>query len=301
MCDRLSDARELLELGDYQLYDDLATEVAELDSEVSRLDFESMLSGRYDHEDAILAIHAGAGGTDAQDWTQMLQRMYLRWAEGHGFLAEILSFTEGEEAGIKSTMLSISGSYAYGYLRAERGVHRLVRLSPFDAAHRRHTSFALVEVWPDVSSDIEVVINDSDLQIDRFRAAGAGGQNVQKNETAVRITHLPSGVVVACQNERSQKQNLESAMKVLRARLLIIEQQKQDAEMAALKGGHVDAGWGNQIRSYVMHPYQMAKDHRTNLEIGNVSEVLDGRLDELIDAYLRAKAETSGDVNGRLD
>ena len=301
MCDRLSDARELLELGDDQLYDDLATEVAELDSEVSRLDFESMLSGRYDHEDAILAIHAGAGGTDAQDWTQMLQRMYLRWAEGHGFLAEILSFTEGEEAGIKSTMLSISGSYAYGYLRAERGVHRLVRLSPFDAAHRRHTSFALVEVWPDVSSDIEVVINDSDLQIDRFRAAGAGGQNVQKNETAVRITHLPSGVVVACQNERSQKQNLESAMKVLRARLLIIEQQKQDAEMAALKGGHVDAGWGNQIRSYVMHPYQMAKDHRTNLEIGNVSEVLDGRLDELIDAYLRAKAETSGDVNGRLD
>ena len=301
MCDRLSDARELLELGDDQLYDDLATEVAELDSEVSRLDFESMLSGRYDHEDAILAIHAGAGGTDAQDWTQMLQRMYLRWAEGHGFLAEILSFTEGEEAGIKSTMLSISGSYAYGYLRAERGVHRLVRLSPFDAAHRRHTSFALVEVWPDVSSDIEVVINDSDLQIDRFRAAGAGGQNVQKNETAVRITHLPSGVVVACQNERSQKQNLESAMKVLRARLLIIEQQKQDAEMAALKGGHVDAGWGNQIRSYVMHPYQMAKDHRTNLEIGNVSEVLDGRLDELIDAYLRAKAETSGDVNRRLD
>jgi peptide chain release factor 2 len=249
-----------------------------------------MFSDPYDREDAILAIHAGAGGTDSQDWAEMIERMYLRWAENRGLRTEILSYTEGEEAGIKSVTISVGGRYAYGHLRAERGVHRLVRLSPFDAAHRRHTSFALVEVWPDVAGEIDIQINDNDLQIDRFRSAGAGGQNVQKNETAIRITHVPTGMVVTCQNERSQKQNLESALKVLRARLLALEQQKQQEEMAELKGGYVEAGWGNQIRSYVLHPYQMVKDHRTNFEEGNAAAVLDGRLDEFMEAYLRYAA-----------
>ncbi len=287
---RAADARELVEMGADDLFQDLADEIRELTAKVDRLDFQSMLSGRYDREHVVMAVHAGAGGTDAQDWAEMLQRMYLRWAESHGFGAEIFTSTEGEEAGIKSVTLGISGRYAYGYLKAERGVHRLVRLSPFDANHRRHTSFALVEVWPDVAGEVEVEINENDLQIDRFRAAGAGGQHVQKNETAVRITHVPTGIIVSCQNQRSQKQNLESAMKVLRARLLALEQQKQEEEMARLKGGHVDAGWGNQIRSYVLHPYQMVKDHRTNHETGNVSAVLDGRLDDFMEAYLRAMA-----------
>ena len=297
---RLTDAQELVELGDEELYEELSAEVNELTHRVERLDFESMLSGRYDREDAILAVHAGAGGTDAQDWAQMLQRMYLRWAENRKFKTEELSFTEGEEAGIKSTMMSVAGRFAYGYLKSERGVHRLVRLSPFDAAHRRHTSFALVEVWPDVAGEIDVEINDSDLQIDRFRAAGAGGQHVQKNETAIRITHLPTGIVVSCQNERSQKQNLMRAMKVLRARIIAIEQQKQEEEIAALKGIHVDAGWGNQIRSYVIHPYQMVKDHRTNFEVGNTSAVLDGSLDEFMEAFLRFMAAERSDGVGQV-
>ncbi len=288
ICSRAADARELAELGDEGLYEELATETDQLTLAVKQLDLRSMLSGPYDRENVILAIHAGAGGTDAQDWAEMVQRMYLRWAESRELGAKVLSTTEGEEAGIKSATLAISGEYAYGYLRSERGVHRLVRLSPFDAAHRRHTSFALVEVWPDVSGPVEVEINESDLQIDRFRAAGAGGQHVQKNETAIRITHQPTGLTVSCQSERSQKQNLESAMKVLRARLLAMEQEKQEAEVAALKGVHVDAGWGNQIRSYVLHPYQMVKDHRTNWEMGNATAVLDGRLDAFMDAYLRA-------------
>ncbi len=288
ICSRAADARELAELGDEGLHEELAVETDQLTLAVEQLDLRSMLSGPYDREDVILAIHAGAGGTDAQDWAEMVQRMYLRWAESRQFDTEVFSTTEGEEAGIKSVTLAISGEYAYGYLRSERGVHRLVRLSPFDAAHRRHTSFALVEAWPDVSGPVEVEIKESDLQIDRFRAAGAGGQHVQKNETAIRITHQPTGITVSCQSERSQKQNLESAMKVLRARLLAMEQEKQEAEVAALKGVHVDAGWGNQIRSYVLHPYQMVKDHRTNWEMGNATAVLDGRLDEFMDAYLRA-------------
>lgn len=288
--ERAADARELAEIGEEDLRHELGVEVADLSTSIERLDYQSMLSGRYDREDVVMAVHAGAGGTDAQDWAEMLQRMYLRWAEAHGFGAEIYSSTEGEEAGIKSVTLGIAGRYAYGYLKAERGVHRLVRLSPFDASHRRHTSFALVEVWPDVADDVDVEISDSDLQIDRFRSAGAGGQHVQKNETAIRITHLPSGIIVSCQNQRSQKQNLESAMKVLRARLLAVEQQKQEEEMARLKGVHVDAGWGNQIRSYVLHPYQMVKDHRTDHETGNVGAVLDGRLDGFMEAYLRLMA-----------
>ena len=290
LAQRAADARELAELGAEELYDELVVEASELVREVDGLDFQSMFSDPYDRDDAILAIHAGAGGTDSQDWAEMMERMYLRWAETHGYQTEILSYTEGEEAGIKSVTISVAGRYAYGHLRAERGVHRLVRLSPFDAAHRRHTSFALVEVWPDVAGEIDIQIGESDLQIDRFRSAGAGGQNVQKNETAIRITHLPTGMVVTCQNERSQKQNLESALKVLRARLLAIEQQKQQEEMAELKGGYVEAGWGNQIRSYVLHPYQMVKDHRTNLEEGNTAAVLDGRLRGFMEAYLRYAA-----------
>ncbi|RLC74266.1 MAG: peptide chain release factor 2, partial [Chloroflexi bacterium] len=251
---------------------------------------------------AILAIHAGAGGTDAQDWTEMLTRMYLRWAEARGYRTEILDSLPGEEAGLKRVAIGIEGPYAYGYLRSERGVHRLVRLSPFDAAHRRHTSFALVEVWPDIQDEVKIDIRPDDLQIDVFRASGAGGQHVQKNATAVRITHLPTGITVSCQNERSQSQNREVAMKILRARLYQLEVEKQEKELAQLKGAHVDAGWGNQIRSYVLHPYKMVKDLRTGYETGNVEAVLDGRLDELIEAYLRSTmgaGETfAGEVRG---
>jgi peptide chain release factor 2 len=281
------DALELATLGDESLAGDLAAEGEALEQEVDRLEFHLLLSGPHDQGDAILAIHAGAGGTDAQDWAEMLLRMYLRWAESQGYKTEILDRLPGEEAGIKSAMISVSGAYAYGYARTERGVHRLVRLSPFDAAHRRHTSFALVEVWPDLEDDISVTINPDDIQIDTFRASSAGGQHMQKNDTAVRLTHIPTGIVVSCQNERSQAQNREAAMRVLRARLIQLEEEKLQAEIAELKGEHVDAGWGNQIRSYVLHPYQMVKDHRTGHETGNVQAVLDGRLDDFMEAYLR--------------
>ena len=286
---QIEESLELAGLGDDSLLDDLTAETEQLERTVERLSFQALLSGPYDSEDALLAIHAGAGGTDAQDWAQMLMRMYVRWAEQHGYKVNVLSQMEGDEAGIKSVTLGIAGDYAYGYLQSERGVHRLVRLSPFDAANRRHTSFALVEVWPDVQGEIDVTIDEKDLQIETFRASGAGGQHVQKNETAIRITHVPTGIVVSCQNERSQTQNRERAMQILKARLLSLEQQKQEAEMAALKGEHVGAEWGNQIRSYVLHPYQMVKDHRTGYETGNTTAVLDGRLDEFMEAYLRAK------------
>jgi len=286
---QIEESLELAELGDDSLLDDLTAETEQLERTVEQLSFHALLSGPYDSEDALLAIHAGAGGTDAQDWAQMLMRMYVRWAEQHGYKVNILSQMEGDEAGIKSVTLGVAGDYAYGYLQSERGVHRLVRLSPFDAANRRHTSFALVEVWPDVQGEIDVTIDEKDLQIETFRASGAGGQHVQKNETAIRITHVPTGIVVSCQNERSQTQNRERAMQILKARLLSLEQQKQEAEMAALKGEHIGAEWGNQIRSYVLHPYQMVKDHRTGYETGNTTAVLDGRLDEFMEAYLRAK------------
>src|SRR5262249_22732243 len=243
----------------------------------------------YDNEDAIFSIHAGAGGTEAQDWVAMLLRMYLRWAEQHGMKAEILDQTDGEEAGIKSVTLSIKGDYAFGYLQSERGVHRLVRISPFDASKRRHTSFALVEVIPDVQGEIDIVIEDKDLEIDFYRSSGAGGQHVQKNETAVRILHKPTGLVVSNQNERSQLQNKERAMQVLKARLFDLERRKQEQELAELKGDHVDVNFGSQIRSYVLHPYQMVKDHRTDYETGNTGAVLDGRLDEFMEAYLRSR------------
>jgi peptide chain release factor 2 len=284
---RASDAFELASLGDDGLLDDIQSELDELKSELEKRETLAMLSGPYDEDDAILAIHAGAGGTDSQDWAEMLMRMYLRWAENRGFEADILDTSEGEEAGIKSTTISISGDYAYGYLRAEKGVHRLVRLSPFDSNNRRHTSFALVEVLPQVQTNEEIEINSNDLRIDTYRSAGAGGQNVQKNETAVRITHLPTGLVVTCQNERSQTQNKDNAMRVLRARLLELKEREQAEELAQIKGDHIKAEWGSQIRSYVLHPYHMVKDHRTEFEMGNTQAVLDGDLDGFIDAYLR--------------
>lgn len=285
---RLADAVELAALDDGSLAKDLQQELDVLAATVAKLEFQALFSGRYDDEDAILAIHAGAGGTEAQDWAQMLQRMFIRWAESHELKVEILDESPGDEAGIKSTLMSIQGDdYPYGRLKSERGVHRLVRISPYDSSSRRHTSFAKVELWPDVEEDIEIEIADGDLRIDRFRASGAGGQHVQKNETAIRITHLPSGIVVSCQNQRSLVQNQETAMKILRAQLFDLERRKQEEEMSRLKGEDVDAGWGNQIRSYVMHPYRMVKDHRTEYETGNVHAVLDGALDPFMEAYLR--------------
>jgi peptide chain release factor 2 len=285
---RLSDALELAQLEDESLRAELDAEVAALETELDKRSFTAMLSGKYDHDSAILAIHAGAGGTDSQDWAAMLERMYLRWAEQRGFETEILDMTEGEEAGIKSVTISVDGEYAFGYLRSEKGVHRLVRLSPFDAAHRRHTSFALVEVLPQVAMDeAEIEIDPGDIKMDVYRSSGAGGQNVQKNATAVRITHIPTGIVVTCQNERSQTQNREFAMRILRARLLELKQAEKEEERAVLRGEYTKAEWGSQIRSYVLHPYQMVKDHRTEYESGNTQAVLDGDLDEFMEAYLR--------------
>jgi peptide chain release factor 2 len=292
---RLADALEFLDLAEAgeerddneALVEEVAGEVDKLEEELEKLEFRLLLSGEYDRRDAILAIHAGAGGTESQDWVDMLLRMYLRWAEQHNYETQILDSLAGEEAGLKSVTVEINGPYAYGRLKAERGVHRLVRISPFDASRRRHTSFALVEVMPELEDDIEIVINPDDLRIDVFRSSGAGGQHVQKNATAVRITHLPTDIVVSCQNERSQVQNREMAMKVLRSRLLDLELAKREAEHARLKGKHVEAGWGNQIRSYVLHPYHMVKDHRTGYETGNTTAVLNGDLEGFIEAYLR--------------
>jgi len=285
----ITDTLELAQLEDESIYSDLDRETLKIEAEVSKREFEAKLSGPYDRGDALLAIHAGAGGTDSQDWAEMLQRMYLRWTERKGYKTDILDLTFGEEAGIKSVTISIEGRYAYGYLRSEKGVHRLVRLSPFDAAHRRHTSFAMVEVLPQVEEDSQVDINTDDLRIDVFRSSGAGGQNVQKNATAIRITHFPTGIVVSCQNERSQLQNKQNAMMVLRSRLLEKQQQEQEEKLAQLRGEYQKAEWGSQIRSYVLHPYQMVKDHRTDCEKGNTQAVLDGDLDDFIEAYLRSK------------
>jgi peptide chain release factor 2 len=289
---QIREVSELLDLAmaenDESLGREVAAEVERLTQDLEQREFRLLLSGSHDRGSAILAIHAGAGGTDASDWAEMLLRMYLRWAESRGFKADVIDQMDGDEAGIKSVTATVDGEYAYGYLHAERGVHRLVRLSPFDAAHRRHTSFALVEVWPEIGEDSEIVIRPTDLQIDTFRASSAGGQHMQKNETAIRITHLPTGIIVSCQNERSQTQNRENAMKVLRARLAELEEQKRREQLAELKGEHIKAEWGSQIRSYVLHPYQMVKDHRTEYETGNTAAVLDGRLDEFMEAYLRS-------------
>jgi peptide chain release factor 2 len=290
---QLADMQELAQLGDEEMYEEMAREVDVLTSAVEKMEFRALFSGKYDNEPAILAIHAGAGGTEAQDWAQMLQRMIVRWSESRGYKVEIIDESPGDEAGLKSTLMSIDGDYAYGWLKSERGVHRLVRISPYDASSRRHTSFAKIEVWPDVAEDIEINVEDKDLRIDRFRASGAGGQHVQKNETAVRITHFPSGIVVTCQNQRSLTQNLEMAMKILKSQLFDLERRKQEAERAVLKGEDVDAGWGNQIRSYVLHPYKMVKDHRTEFEMGNTQAVLDGKLDGFMEAFLRHRVGNS--------
>ncbi len=284
----LLETRELAELEDEDLAKELTREVQTLELEIGDLEFQTLFNGQYDDEDALISLHAGAGGTEAQDWAEMLLRMYLRWAESHGFQTDILDMSNGDEAGLKSVMVSIRGDYAYGRLQSERGVHRLVRISPYDASKRRHTSFAKLELWPDIAEKIEIEIDEKDLRVDRFRASGAGGQHVQKNETAVRLTHYPSGIVVSCQNQRSLTQNMQMAMSILKAQLFELEREKQEAEISALKGKVVDAGWGNQIRSYVLHPYKMVKDLRTGYETGNTQGVLDGKLDPFIEAYLRS-------------
>ena len=275
-----------IEEQDISLSDTFQAELQEITGQLETLEWSLLFSSEYDQRDAILAIHAGAGGTESQDWAQMLLRMYLRWAERQGYQGRVLDISPGEEAGVKSATVEISGRNAYGYLKGEAGVHRLVRISPFDAAHSRHTSFALVEALPQAQEEVDVIINPEDLRIDVFRSSGAGGQNVQKNATAVRIVHLPTGIRVSCQNERSQYQNKEIALKILRARLVELELKKLADERARLKGEHVSAEWGNQIRSYVLHPYKMVKDHRTGYETHDANAVLDGELDELLRAYL---------------
>jgi peptide chain release factor 2 len=277
---------EELAAEDAELADELAREGARLKSEVEQFELASTLSGPYDGSDALLVVHSGEGGIDAQDWAEMLSRMYVRWAERRGLKAEILDTTDGEEAGIKNATIEIRGPRAYGYAKAEAGSHRLVRLSPFDSAHRRHTAFALVEVLPELEGDHEITIDDDDLRIDTYRSSGAGGQHVNKTSSAVRITHLPTGIVVTCQNERSQIQNRETAMKILRARLLERRMREEADERARLKGEHTAAGFGNRIRSYVLHPYTQVTDHRTDISVGDTQAVLDGAIDPFIDAYL---------------
>ena len=290
---KVKDLTDLVELSlqeeDVSLEQEVRSEVDRISAEVERLDLLLLLGGEYDRRNAIVAFHAGAGGTESQDWAEMLLRMYVRWAERRGFRTEILDTSPGEEAGIKSAMLEIKGEYAYGYLRSEHGVHRLVRLSPYDSDHARHTSFAMVEVLPEAEQAMEVKISPDDLKVETFRSSGPGGQNMQKTSSAVRMTHLPSGLVASCQSERSQYQNKEIALRVLQARLLERERVKMADERAKLKGEHQAAAWGNQIRSYVLHPYRMVKDHRTGLETGDTTAVLDGDLDEFMEVYLRSQ------------
>lgn len=286
----------LVELGEEEEDEAVALEVKEglstLNSRLAEMELAVLLSGPYDRGNAIIALHAGAGGTEAQDWVEMLLRMYTRWAERHRFKVEVLDLLPGDEAGTKSATIEVKGDNAYGYLRSEKGVHRLVRISPFDAAGRRHTSFASVDVLPEVPDELDVQINPEDLKIDTYRSGGAGGQHVNKTDSAVRITHLPSGIVVSCQNERSQLSNRLAAMKMLKARLIDLELRKKEAELAALRGDQQEIAWGSQIRSYVFHPYSLVKDHRTGEEVGNVNAVMDGEIDNFIAAYLKDKART---------
>jgi peptide chain release factor 2 len=294
----VADASELLEMvvesDDQALVAEIAADAERLSKQYAALEFQLALGGPYDRNGAILSIHAGVGGTEAQDWAQMLMRMYLRWIERHNYSSEITNQLEGEEAGIKTVTIEASGPWAYGYLKAERGVHRLVRISPFDSSARRHTSFALVEVLPIIDNDFEIDIKPEDIKMDVYRSGGAGGQHMQKNSTAVRLTHGPTGIVVTCQNERSQLQNRESALKVLRGKLFDLELQRIEEEQARLRGKHVEAGWGNQIRSYVLQPYQMVKDLRTEVEIGNTTAVLDGEIDPFIEAWLKEQVGSTG-------
>jgi peptide chain release factor 2 len=284
------DARELLGLSEGELGAEIEEIVDALERELARLEEDALFNGKYDTGDALLEIHAGTGGTDAQDWAEMLLRMYLRWASDRGFETEILEASPGEEAGLKSATVAVRGENAYGILKAERGVHRLVRLSPFDASHRRHTAFAQIVVAPLLPADAPIEIDEADLRIDTYRASGAGGQHVNKTDSAVRITHLPSGIVVQCQNERSQTSNKQTAMRMLKSRLAELEEEKREAELARERGAAQDIGFGSQIRSYVLHPYQLVKDHRTDHEVGNTQAVLDGALDGFVHSYLLAKA-----------
>jgi peptide chain release factor 2 len=289
---RVAEAAELVSLAEEEadagLEAGIQSEIDEIASELDGLELELAFSGDYDQRNAILSIHAGAGGTESQDWAEMLMRMYLRWAERRGYQAEVFDVSPGEEAGVKSAIIEVGGGYAFGYLKSERGVHRLVRLSPFDADHARHTSFALVEVMPEAEADVDVRVQPDDLKVETFRSSGPGGQHMQKTSSAVRLTHLPTGIVVTCQSERSQRQNKDIAQRILQARLLVVELEKRAEERARLKGEHVAAGWGNQIRSYVLQPYRMVKDHRTGYHTADTDGVLDGGLDEFITAYLRS-------------
>jgi len=290
---RVTDLIALIDLAtdeeDHSLIEEVNREIGEIAARQEELEFKLTLGGDYDSRNALLAIHAGVGGTDSQDWAEMLLRMYLRWAERRQYAREVLDTSIGEEAGIKSAVVEIRGEYAYGYLKSEHGVHRLVRLSPFDYDHARHTSFALVEVLPEAKEDVEAKLAPEDLKIETFGSSGPGGQHMQKTASAVRITHLPTGLVVSCQSQRSQLRNKETALRVLRARLLDLELARQAKEKAQFKGEYVEAGWGNQIRSYILHPYRLVKDHRTDYETSDTEAVMDGELDEFINAYLRFK------------
>jgi peptide chain release factor 2 len=290
----LDDLQVLCELGgeseDQATLDEVRDLLPTLVQQVDRMEFARMLSGAHDPNSAIVSINAGAGGTEAQDWAEMLLRMYLRWCERKGFKTEITEYQPGEEAGAKSVTFTVEGAYAYGYLKAEKGIHRLVRISPYDANARRHTSFSSVFVFPEIADDIEVDINEKDLRVDTYRSSGAGGQHVNKTDSAIRITHLPTGIVVSCQSERSQHKNRSTAMKQLRARLYELEMEKKESAASALVGEKKDIAWGSQIRSYVLHPYRMVKDHRTGFEVGNADGVLDGDLDGFIEAYLLGRS-----------
>ncbi len=286
---KTKDLLDLAKTGDESFRVELLQEINQLKHKLDSLELTTLLSGPYDKGNALLSINAGAGGTDAQDWAAMLMRMYLRWAEQNKYSSEVINKSDGEEAGIKSITILIEGNYAYGYLRTEKGVHRLVRLSPFDAGHRRHTSFVQVEVLPEVAAeDPSIIIKPDDLLIDIYKSSGAGGQNVQKNATAIRITHRPTGIVVSCQNERSQLQNKENAIKVLRGRLYELKLAEQEKQINKLRGEYQKAEWGNQIRSYILHPYRMVKDHRTEYETGNIDAVLDGEINAFIETYLQS-------------
>ena len=273
---------------DEELRSELETELVELTTRLNQFELQLLLSDPYDRNNAILELHPGAGGTESQDWGSLLLRMYTRWAEKKGFKVETLDYLPGEEAGVKSVTLAIRGHNAYGYLKAEKGVHRLVRISPFDSSGRRHTSFVSCDVMPEFDDDIEIEVRSDDLKVDTYRASGAGGQHINKTDSAVRITHIPTGVVVACQSERSQIKNRETAMKMLKSKLYQLEIDKKEEQLAEIRGEQKEIGWGSQIRSYVFHPYSMVKDHRTNAETGNIGAVMDGEIDEFIDAYLRS-------------
>ena len=289
------DVSTLVELGIEENDDSVLGEVksgySELQEKIDNMKLDTLLSGKYDKLSAIITLHSGAGGTEAQDWSEMLYRMYNMWAERKGFKTEVIDYLDGEEAGIKSVTFSIEGLNAYGYIKSEKGVHRLVRISPFDSAARRHTSFASCEVIPELDEELDVEINPEDLRIDTYRSSGAGGQHINKTESAIRITHLPTGIVVTCQNERSQHKNKETAMKVLKSKLVEIAEREQKDKIDDLKGVQTEIAWGNQIRSYVFHPYSMVKDHRTNYETGNINAVMNGDIDGFINAYLKAKSK----------